>query len=522
MRLLKFNSINVDIDDNTAIGIDFQAMDFKEPGKRKLSVSNTFTLPKTAKNLGLIGHAGNPQRISKDVYDKIYCDYYINNKQLITKGSVRIDAVSDRISCYVVQKNDIWDNLALEDWTTFQTNLLIWLQENKSIPSASSPFIGTWQAFVESFINTTSSIIMPFYIGNLAWYSPDEVNYLEDFSALWVKYHSSTMDTAALGGHMCCFVKTIFEYIEDTYNVDFLTSDTVTPGNIWLDEIAPTMFTPFRNISIQYYSTTGYYFQTDFSGQFLPEKDVKDKGDKTLLDFVKAFFGHFNILIDKIEVNDGSEKYRLARFDDITEAEVVDFSGKLTGVPQFSPIIQSYNQNNYITFSKIFEGGNSLVNAKKIVCNNKNLDIGTADSVLFSIDAFVPGSFQQGATVVPNLSKSESFSTFEFFVSNGQLSTSVKISQESDTVKTANVTLHVANLYSLASEYLTLASMMLYPELWTIKKWLTIDDIKTLEFFKRYYVRELNGYFFLNKISGFNPDKSKDATTIELIRLPNA
>ena len=62
-------------------------------------------------------------------------------------------------------------------------------------------------------------------------------------------------------------------------------------------------------------------------------------------------------------------------------------------------------------------------------------------------------------------------------------------------------------------------SILAYPKFYEIKKWLTISDIRGFEFFKQYYISELNGSFFVNKIKGFNPDKSKDPTTIELIKV---
>ena len=75
-------------------------------------------------------------------------------------------------------------------------------------------------------------------------------------------------------------------------------------------------------------------------------------------------------------------------------------------------------------------------------------------------------------------------------------------------------------MYALDGEYQTIDDMITYPKVYTIKKWLKLNDIANLQFFKRYFVRDLNGYFYLNKISGYNPSKSTEATTIELIKLP--
>ena len=59
MRLLYINNQLADIDEETAIGIDFQAYDLKDPAKRKLNTSNSFTIPKTANNLNILGNPDN-------------------------------------------------------------------------------------------------------------------------------------------------------------------------------------------------------------------------------------------------------------------------------------------------------------------------------------------------------------------------------------------------------------------------------------------------------------------------------
>jgi hypothetical protein len=64
--------------------------------------------------------------------------------------------------------------------------------------------------------------------------------------------------------------------------------------------------------------------------------------------------------------------------------------------------------------------------------------------------------------------------------------------------------------------------MLNFPVVYKIKKWLTITDIINLDFFKKYYVNSLGGSYFINKISGFNPNNSKSPTEIELIKIDNS
>jgi hypothetical protein len=520
MRLLKFNNVQIDIDEQTAIGLDFQGYDVQDPGKRKVAVSNTFTIPKTSHNLKQIGHAGNPQSISLIAYNPIIVQYYNGNKQLIRNGSARITEVSNRITLMVYEKATFWDLMNGFLWPNVQLEFLTWLQTTKSYPSATNPFVGTFQAFVEGYINTTEGLILPHYISNFANYSPDELTYLEDTSNLWLKYNTSGGIVAGIGGHFCAYCKTLFEFIEYKYDVDFSVTSLTYDYNIFQDDIAKVMYVPARNISIQY-TTTGFYFRVDTESQFLPDKNTFDKESKSLYDFTKSFFQHFMAIIDKIPTTDLSEKYIIRRGDELPNAPVIDFSEGLdhpTKEYPFKPILNNYKQTNYIKFSSIFPDGDKLRNSKKIVCHNRNLDAGTTDDSLFTIDAYVPGEFVLGGDFTPDMSVNDSFKTFTFFISQGSASANIKAMENGDERTTA-VVLNVAKLYSLASEYNVLASMATYPKFYTIKKWLTLNQIDRLVYFARYWVRDLNGYYFLNKVSGYNPQKSTEPTTIELIKL---
>ena len=87
--------------------------------------------------------------------------------------------------------------------------------------------------------------------------------------------------------------------------------------------------------------------------------------------------------------------------------------------------------------------------------------------------------------------------------------------------KTGTFIIPKAEMYGIANEYNTIQNMVNLPVVYTVKKWLSIYDVFQIDFFSRYLVRELNGYYFINKISGFNPDKSNEPTTLELIKIPH-
>lgn len=541
MRLLYINDVLMDIDEQTSLGIDFQAYDIKDPSKRKVNISNKFSIPKTAHNMAVFGFADNPQSTSDIIYNTITCDYWQDNNHLIENGLVRVEEISDRLSLYFTGKNTIWEDLKLLTWDAFLTEYLAWAKDVKGLP-VYQPTNNDFADFIADFTTATDGIILPFYYGNLL-NSTVESETSTKIILSYSIFHYLSYSELFGGGHFCIFAKSIFEFIEYKYSVNFCVNESSITGNIWDDTIAPTAYTPARNLFVEsvvsypggIYTIDGYeilkkrsYYGTpDQIAIFEPLNDVKDKEDKTLFDFCSAFFQKFNIIIDNIVLTDGTKAIRLARFDDIkTLAPVKDFSKKIQSITSFKPSLSGYSQHNLIKIKGLYPEAAENFGARDITCLNKNLDV-TSD--LFSVDEYIANFKQITGDVIPDLSIQESFKTFEFFLTTGTSDDLIDI-KFSDTyigllgspvtyTSTASLSLPIPAHYSLDNEYLFLEEIIQKPKLYTIKKWLSINDIFSLEFFCQYYIRELNGSFFINKISGFNPDKSTEPTTIELIRI---
>ena len=509
MRLLKINNVLADIDEKTAIGIDIQTYDVKNPANRKISISNNFTIPSTAINNNIIGYDKNNQFTGNSMYESLRIDYWIDNDQIIENAKGRIQKISGRIELFVYQNKDIFDELKTYMYSDFVPEYLAWLQNEKDFPSVGDPYTSGWQSFLNLYANATTHIVLPHYFGNLY----NESVALEDDNNLWIKY-KPLGQTSKDGGHFCAYTKSIFEFLEYKYSVDFGTNRVGLTGNIWDDAIAPFIYTPIRELSLtlgDLYINEIYFSVSD--GNFHP-LSVEDKPSKSMYDFVNSFFQHFNIIKDELEI-EGEQILRLSRFDDIeNDADVVNFSGKMAGDAIFTPYISGINQTNIIKFSDIYPDGDELQNSKSITCLNKNID---ALGDLFTIDAYIPGFIEVSGELTPDLSIKESFKTFSFFINSGNtLSVDVSVSQDT-TPFTSGVTLNIAALYSLNSEYNFFNSIVQRPKYYEIKKWLTVNDIRNIEFFKQYYIQELNGSYFINKIKGFNPDKSNAPTTLEVI-----
>ena len=146
---------------------------------------------------------------------------------------------------------------------------------------------------------------------------------------------------------------------------------------------------------------------------------------------------------------------------------------------------------------------------------------------LFKVKGYVPkfGLFKN--EVVPLMTKANAYTNPCFLYVSDKLVNSVTVRLCSHSffpgfskiMHSAVVTLRKAALYSLAGEYKFLDKVNDKPKYYTASIWLTGNDIRDLDNFTMVYLRELNGMFYVNKISGWNPDKSRAAVSVELIRI---
>jgi hypothetical protein len=511
MRLLKINNIFVDIDEKTAIGIDFQKYDIKNPGVRKMKISNTFSIPKTDKNISLFDFADNPQSLSTSIYDKYTVNYWVDNQHLIIDGDLRIDEISDRIKLYIIENKDFWENLKEYKYMEFVSEYLAWLRSEKGeyyFGGIDPPvvFLGTFSQFIHRYTNndTQDHFILPYYYGEYLDYSDSEVWETDDQGNLYIE-----------GGRFCIYIKSIFEFLEYKYDVDFLrtsTDDTL----IWSDPFFNAAYIPVRNIGVYMYNVTdGTQWVIGERTSFMKLKGTERK-NKSIYSLIKTVFQKFNVIIN--DYYDGDiYKVEIRRFDDIkTKAPIVDFSGNLVlDKIKMKPSIDGYSQINRILYETVYPDAPEISGAKIITCDNANLN---KISDLFKIDDYFPAILENtnGESVL-DLSTKESLETWVILISNGITSVPININY-SDTYSYADM-LEIAAIYGLDGEYTFLAEILAYPKYYEIEKWLTLNDILNLDFFKQYFIRELGGSFFINKISGFNPEKSNKPTKLELVKI---
>ena len=213
---------------------------------------------------------------------------------------------------------------------------------------------------------------------------------------------------------------------------------------------------------------------------------------------------------------------KIHRFDDIeTKAEVIDFSGKLdlgenNSKIKFKPSLTEYKQISRIKYSTMNpDATGDTDGAKDLICKNENIDEYTD---LFEIDAYFPSVIEATyGDFILNLSDEIAKETFCFMISDGKISQSISMNTGGITGEEAIVIAQKAQIYGINDEYKFIEKIVEYPKFYEVQKWLSLSDVIGLKFFKQYYIRELNGSFFINKISGFNPELSTKPTKIELV-----
>ncbi len=522
------NQYDMDIDDNTVIAVDIQFYNIKEPSKRKINITNTFTVPATINNLKIIGHPTNIHSMSNDVYECLYADYYIDNYCLMSNYRVRVDEIdSDRISLTLYEKPLIWEQFKEYKWSDFLKDYMKYLRYEIGLPvycgDWNYPHIeNTFSGLIATYAWSSNYLIIPYYMSNLA-----KQEYLENETNLYIEYdyNDNGVIKKAIGGHVCIFIKNIFEFLEYKFGINFhATGSGFVEYNAFDDPIIKGVYIPARDIKIIYNPivTSGFCFalriKGDYGEKFLPYDSAGDKEEKTIYDLIVAFFQYFNIIPEMSIVN-GSVDIKLRRLDDIENInKIIDWSDRIEqGTLKYKPYIDGYAQKSYIKFKSLYKDLDTSTNAKEIICNNKNID-STTD--LFSIDAYIPAV----SSNYPNylmLDEENALKTWTFMISRYKTPYFVNViwRESSGKINVGSQKMYVAQIVSLATEYKMIEKALSYPKYYEIERWITLKEIMDLDRYALYYIRDINAACLINKISGFNPQMSNAPTKIELIKI---
>jgi len=168
------------------------------------------------------------------------------------------------------------------------------------------------------------------------------------------------------------------------------------------------------------------------------------------------------------------------------------------------------NQDSSIDFQP---GGNVILNIGGV--GDLNVQTGGGDAI-HDIAGRITLKSGIGDVRSPNLSTATSANILYYNTANGRITYGTVNSVVNGPID-VNITTNTIPINSLTDTLLQ--SVIEYPKIYEVKAYLSLIDIINLKHFARYYIKELNGYFILDKVTGFNPDKTDSPTTVTLIKL---
>ena len=551
MRRLVVDGHDLDIDSKTAIGIDIQCTDLKEPGERKLKTSNSFTVPVTMQNKITLGIVGGVQSSMDRIYSPFSFSYYQGNDRLVSGAKLKIDSISDRITMSFTESTSFFDKIKELKGRQLFYDLHEWLRQNsdtfnyynESIKSGSN-----LQSVLTYFANTVNGVHFPFVYGNLYELpfenvpgsvidvEPKDAFSESELAGLKISYprlkkeeSDTTIDQSKppiQGSHFFIYAYTFVQFLQSNYGVSLGVGDGFD-GNAWEDATFKKIIIPMTGINLMHDGVfsidSGFYF-----GLTATNADLSYPLDP-LSNVAVNTYSAYDILMSLVRITSATidaddEGYKFRRLDELeAKGAILNWSGKLDASKQFTlaPKIENYAQKSYIKYEKVDEGISEFSGAKTVVCGNKNLAL---ESELFKVKGFVPkiGVFKNEPA--PLMTKAGAYTSPVFLFVQGKMSNSVLVRLHSHgthglQVASATVILNKVAVYSLSGEYNFLDKINAAPKLYKADLWLTGNDIRDLDNFTMVYVKELNGMFYVNKISGYNPDKSRAAVSVELIRI---
>jgi len=551
MRRLVVDGLDLEFDDQTAIGIDIQCLDIKEPGVRKLKTSNSFTVPATMVNKNILGIVGGVQSEMTRIYQPYSFTYYQGNERLINGAKLKIDTIDERIGMTITEAKDFFDTIKeLKGKLLFQSidtwlyqNYLEYNYYNTDVRSGSN-----LKAVLEYFASTTKGVHFPFVYGPLYEQEFESVpnsiidagirdTYIEtEYNGLFLSYSRFKKNEAgdnvintsippSAGCHFYLYAHTFVKFLQEKYGIS-LGSGLDFDANAWNDVNFQKIIIPIPAINLTQEGTPTdkfYYFKV------IPANNDGSYSYFDPLANVKMEYSAYDILMSLVKIMsatidnvDGSFLFR--RLDELeTKGAILNWTGKIDAKAKrpMKPMIPNYFRNTYIKYEKVEAGVSEFTGSKTVVCSNQNLP---EEGDLFKVKGYLPMFGLFNGEVVPLMTKANSLTNPVFLSVSDQLATQTLVrihthGQFTRSVFSATLTLRKAAVYSLSGEYNFLDKINTSPKFYTVDLWLTNNDIRDLDNFTMVYLQELNGMFYVNKISGWNPDKSKSAVSVELIRI---
>jgi len=482
-------AFNLELDDKTAIGVNFEVFNIQEPDQVGVGHTNTFTLPRTANNDIIHGWGGQ----SDNVYTPYVVNYYVDNNTIIRKGRLAVTQVADRISCRVTNRDTVWDAMGKMMWPEFMLRYFVWLQTNYPAILSYTSFVNAVQGLAAATEHLTTAA---FY--SLLHYDSDAKH-----TAYEVQDRMLFSSQGNSGARICTYAKSIFQFIEAEFGVSFME------GGDWSIFARRNIYIQNLTLALVQNSASDYQI-VPTSIIFMQKGTITPLTKLSVRDFIRSFIEHTNSVLDEHAWN----SYSIRQLGDIASAPVVDFSGMI--VPNsvaFTPLLDRVGQVTVIDFNSYadrIEKGSARI---ELACDNRNAD---GEATFYTISSHIPAAYAFRDYALLAMFDKGIFENFTFLEHSSKNDTfrCMYFPYSVSSFESSYENLPVAQIAAIHTD--GLQQMILKPKLYTLKKWLNVVEVGSLKAFQKYWVAELGGNFYLNKVNGFNPE-SKEATELDLI-----
>ena len=479
--------IEIDLDEQTSLGVNVQPFDLTDPDRLILTHSNAFTIPRTSKNDQLHGFFG----LSDDVYKSYLADYYVDNLRVISNGRLFVSSVGERINCNVKSKDSGFVQMEKTLWGDFMNQYYQWLL-------AEEPTLFTFTSLA-NLVDTLSASTEHLTIKGLYGYFNINNGFAKEYENQLV-----INEQGLSSGHICIYIKSLFQFIESKFGVSFFEGEEksiFTLSNYYISS-------PYFSIRTKTASDLSIGFQSEVINPTTLER-FTDKGERSVRDFVRYIIKHTISVLDQFS----NTSFSIRPFSHIEEAERIDLSGKIKDSIIFSPQSDKIGQTSLVDFENYADGLTKGSVATPFNCENKNLE---AVKNYITINGHIPKAYLYNGIQILGLFDKGVFKNFTLLEDSENL---ISFNLKSyPSLYSSTVVIRTIPVAKIAAVNVSgLQKVFGTPKIYTVEKWLSPIEVLNMKGFAKYYIKELFGNYYLNSMSGFNPETSLEPTTLELI-----
>jgi len=362
--------------------------------------------------------------------------------------------------------------------------------------TGSSPL--TKEYIMDTFTATSSKSHRIQLSGSIEVFSGENVGFT-------IKRNGVLKDTISLEGGDFNYSRNIDLKIGDTINIYIQSTSTDTD----LDTVFESIINPSFTTIIQSDSST------------IPINFDELIGDTTQVDFIKEIMQHFGLMYREVPGTDNYEFIRIKELlkdktnaedwsDKFSETKSIDYVPSLGQINRFK---YNYDDTDVVG---TFADGEMLIDNFNIP-KSKTLITSILKASVLEDDVNVLRHWSGDDTPTTN---DDGLRMFKLITSTSFYQLMFHHDSIGSLVETgAHPVLSFSQLYyqnEITNNYLEYQSMYNRYKGYTLKMNFNIVDIYNADFFKLKYIKQLGGYFYLNKIKNFKNNKT---TEIQLIKL---